>query len=109
MAVTSWDSVPIPVCSQMQAPHWSQRQLLDSQWEKYKNCTNLYFVQNYKKPTLLLKAYLKYFKKFIKTDKNDFQEQFFLLLFIMMHNPITNVVNLKTAMFPLFAAILEPL
>ena len=30
--VPSWDSVPILLCSEMQAPHWSQSLLLDSQW-----------------------------------------------------------------------------
>ena len=29
--VLSWNSVPILLCSEMQAPHWSQSQLLDSQ------------------------------------------------------------------------------
>ena len=31
IGVTSWDSVPIPMCYLMQAPHWSQSHSLDSQ------------------------------------------------------------------------------
>ena len=30
--VTSWDSMHIHMCCQMQAPHWSQSHFLDSQW-----------------------------------------------------------------------------